>query len=136
MTIGSHELALTIINDGAGYAERCQIAKVGAMQCSALMAQISASHWLRVATEGARVYERQFGTPATASSFTPEDILLQLRAEYYEKPSKRDGKRLKGSQPMRVRVARMHGKPRRARKETCHDTNQIQYLVARSERIP
>jgi len=86
MTIGSHELALTIINDGEGYEKRCAIARHGRTSKSAGRASFTAFRWYNVANEGAIKYERQFGTPTTASCFTAADILLAAAelAEYYD----------------------------------------------------
>ena len=86
MTIGSHELALTVINDEEGYEKRCAIARHGRASKSAGRASFTAFRWYNVANEGAIKYERRFGTPATASCFTAADILLAAAelAEYYE----------------------------------------------------
>jgi hypothetical protein len=75
MTIGSHELALTIINDGKGYEERCDIAR-------GTSPSYKAYRWLRVAQAGAVAYQREFGSPGTPC-FTGEDILLAA-AELFE----------------------------------------------------
>ena len=81
----AHELALTIINDGAGYPGRCELARKIRRTANNLTYQrIFAAEWLQVATRGAQIYERQFGSP-NASVFSAADILgaaLEL-AEYY-----------------------------------------------------
>jgi hypothetical protein len=83
---GAHELALTIINDGKGYPRRV---KAGELILDPayprLMVRDMAREWLAIAQEGAKEYERQFGS-AGASCFTVSDILgaaIEL-AEYYE----------------------------------------------------
>lgn len=87
--VGVHELALTIINDGAQYRARANLAirehfhKSGS---PAYTARLCAAEWLTHAYNGAAAYERQFGSPR-ASCFTTEDIMqaaLELR-EYYER---------------------------------------------------
>jgi hypothetical protein len=85
-SIGGHELALTIINDGAGYARRCSLARQATAKehGRGAMAQLNAIAWVSVATDGARAYERQFGSYG-ASCFTAQDILaaaIEL-ADYY-----------------------------------------------------
>lgn len=84
MTTGSHELALTIINDGAGYKKRCQIARDVLKRNTFGATSYAAYRWFNVASAGAGAYERQFGSP-NASCFTVEDILLAAveLAEYY-----------------------------------------------------
>lgn len=81
----AHDLALTIINDGAGYANRCDLArKIRVAANNPAYQRIFAAEWLQVAAKGAQIYERQFGSPNTAI-FSAEDILsaaLEL-AEYY-----------------------------------------------------
>ena len=93
MTTESHELALTIINDGEGYKKRCTIAFDARARKSAGRASLTAFRWYNVASEGAAEYERQFGTPTTASCFTAEDILLAAAelAEYYDNHIKESG---------------------------------------------
>lgn len=82
---GAHELALTIINDGTGYKERCNIARDLYERPTAAGTQNAATMWVSVATRGARAYEKDFGSPG-ASSFTVTDILEAAAelAEYYE----------------------------------------------------
>ena len=84
--IGAHELALAIINDGGGYERRCAIARRATAKENGRggNAQTDALAWLSVALDGARKYERQFGSYG-ASCFTPSDILgaaIEL-CEYY-----------------------------------------------------
>ena len=85
----AHELALTIINDGAQYRARANLAirehfhKLGA---PAYTARLCAAEWLTHAYNGATAYKRQFGSPK-ASCFTTKDIMqaaLELR-DYYER---------------------------------------------------
>jgi hypothetical protein len=82
MTTGSHELALTIINDGDGYTERKHLAEYP--QDRGAQVRYVAQQWLHVASDGAKAYDKAFGTPNT-SSFTVEDILLAAieLADYY-----------------------------------------------------
>src|SRR5215467_5246430 len=83
---GSHELALTIINDGKGYAQRTAFGRRAYEgKLSDFGVQNLAHRWLQIATAGARAYERQFGSPG-ASCFTAADILgaaIEV-ADYYE----------------------------------------------------
>lgn len=83
---GAHELAMTIINDGAGYQRRKTVGELMLDPIEPrLMARQAARDWLNIALEGAREYEREFGSPG-ASSFTVTDILgaaIEL-ADYYE----------------------------------------------------
>ncbi len=87
--VGAHELALTIINDGAQYRARANLAIREHFHKSAspaYTARLCASEWLTHAYNGASAYERQYGSPG-ASCFTTEDIMqaaLELR-EYYER---------------------------------------------------
>jgi hypothetical protein len=87
MTIGSHELALTIINDGAGYKDRCKIARdIVEQQAGAAPIAFTAQRWLDVAKAGARAYERQFGSHGV-SCFAVGDILQAAceLADYYDR---------------------------------------------------
>ncbi len=89
-SIGGHELALTIINDGAQYRARVNLAIVEHFGPSlggpAHTARRCASEWLTHAYTGAMQYERQFGT-RDGSSFSSHDIIMTAGelAEYYER---------------------------------------------------
>lgn len=76
MTDESHELALTIINDGDGYDHRCRIARLG-------VAPAIAIQFGHVARLGARKYLREF---PPSEVFSAVDILLAAveLCEYYE----------------------------------------------------
>jgi hypothetical protein len=69
------ELALTIINTGEGYEDRCAIARVTRMP------RLQATNWLSVAHRGARRYEREF----PGAKFSAVDILACAAelADYY-----------------------------------------------------
>ena len=81
----AYELATIVINDGAGYPGRCELArKIRRTANNPTYQRIFAADWLQVATRGAQIYERQFGSP-NASVFSAADILgaaLEL-ADYY-----------------------------------------------------
>lgn len=90
MTIGSHELALTIINDGKGYPRRKKAGELLLRPAEPrLMVRDMTREFIAIALEGAREYERQFGSPG-ASCFTVEDICLAAGelAEYYTQHAK------------------------------------------------
>ncbi len=82
MTIASNDLALTIINDGKGYDDRCRTARLAAYPDS--RASNSARRWLDITITGACAYDKQFRSPGE-SSFSVEDLLLAAveLAEYY-----------------------------------------------------
>ena len=83
----AYELATIVINDGAGYPGRCELArKIRRAANNPTYQRIFAAEWLQVATKGAQIYERQFGSPG-AALFSAADILgaaLEL-AEYYDR---------------------------------------------------
>lgn len=84
-SIGAHELALTIINDGEGYKRRTALGQSTLNGQNSLQARLTAKGWLTEAIVGAVKYERQFGSPG-ASCFEVQDILgaaIEL-ADYYE----------------------------------------------------
>lgn len=64
-TDGGHELALTIINDGAGYQRRKNAGKrmIHTAPISASVTQVTAGEWCDIAREGARQYEKQSPAP-------------------------------------------------------------------------
>ena len=74
--IAGYELALTIINEGGLYARCQQVARDATRreQGHGAAAQCSALAWLSIALDGARRYERQFGSYG-ASCFADVDIL-------------------------------------------------------------
>jgi hypothetical protein len=77
------ELALTITSDGAGYQRRVELARM-AISRRPGDARIAAGGWVRVAVDGARAWERQFGTYGE-TKFSTMDILraaVEL-ADYY-----------------------------------------------------
>ncbi len=79
MTTASHELAITIINEGKNYDDRLKVARY-------VRATFAATCWTRIAVDGARAYEREFGAlDDYGKVFTTEDILLCAveLAEYY-----------------------------------------------------
>jgi len=85
MSVKSAELALTITNAGKGYARRLGLARTARDQATNAGSQrMTAEAWTRVASDGARAWERQFGCYA-ASYFTALDILQAAAelAEYY-----------------------------------------------------
>lgn len=87
---GAVELALTIIHDGAGYLRRKQLGEQTIAAADAFTVRYRARDWFNVAMDGARKYERDFGTPNEASCFRVEDILgaaIEL-ADYYERHAK------------------------------------------------
>ena len=87
MTIGSHELALTIINDGEGYQHRKAIGESVTKRFTALNVHAAARDWVAITLAGARHYEKQFGDGPGTSCFTVGNILeaaVEL-AEYYER---------------------------------------------------
>lgn len=79
MTIASHELALCIIHTGEGYRERCDAARTAARSPT-----LGSLRFGGIARDGARKYEKEFGTPGD-TIFTAEDILAAAAelAEYY-----------------------------------------------------
>ena len=85
MSIGSHELALTIINTGEGYERRMAIARSCRKKHTALNVHAAARDWSSIVREGARHYEMQFGSKG-ASCFTVEDLLecASELAGYYD----------------------------------------------------
>jgi|SRR5215472_982827 len=86
MTIGGHELALTIINDGKGYQRRRELGEyLYHGNRSGIAARAEAQEWITIARQGALQYDKEFGS-AGASSFTVHDILCAAveLAEYYE----------------------------------------------------
>lgn len=92
-SVGGHELALTIINTGAGYEHRRSLGRAMLLRDSGkgASAQCNAGAWLNLTLSGARAYERQFGNYG-ASCFTPQDILaaaIEL-ADYYEARARED----------------------------------------------
>lgn len=74
MSPASHELALTIINTGEGYEERCQLAR----QDSPILL------WLPIVAQAAVAYDREFRSKQPI--FTPGDVreCAQELAEYYK----------------------------------------------------
>lgn len=85
MSIGSHELALTIINDGKGYPRRKMAGELLLNPAEPrLMVRDMAREFLAIALDGAKEYERQFGSPG-ASCFSVADICEAAAelSEYY-----------------------------------------------------
>ena len=82
---GAHELALTIINTGSGYALRSETGECGWNSDNPAVKRVCAKIWIEIANDGAARYERDFGYRG-ASCFTVADILgaAQELAEYYE----------------------------------------------------
>jgi hypothetical protein len=73
----AQELALTVINDGAGYLGRCGIARNPSPH-------YRAGEWAAIATHAAMAFDREF-SPAGGSHFTASDILqaaVELEAYY------------------------------------------------------
>jgi hypothetical protein len=79
------DLALTIINEGAGYDVRCKIGRDGAFSREPVDQRYAAVSWTKIATDAARKYQLQFGEPGSVC-FTARDILTAAGelAEYYE----------------------------------------------------
>lgn len=77
MTTASHELALWVINTGKGYDRRCHAARQANPTYAAHL-------FANFAMDGARLYEKEFGTPGERI-FAAEDMLLAAAelAEYY-----------------------------------------------------
>lgn len=86
MSFASDELALTITSsDGAGYPRHVALARM-ALNAKPERARMAAEGWVRVASDAARNWERQFGTMA-ATKFSTADILQAAVAvaDYYAK---------------------------------------------------
>jgi hypothetical protein len=79
-----NDLALTIINEGQGYALRCSIGERG-LSSDAAMQRSAAAAWAAIVLEGAKKYQAQFGEPGSVC-FTARDILTAAGelADYYE----------------------------------------------------
>jgi len=78
------ELAMTITTDGKGYPRHCELARMARYNVTPGKARMAAEGWTRVASDGARAWERQFGTMAE-TKFSTMDILraaVEL-ADYY-----------------------------------------------------
>lgn len=90
MSIGGHELALCVINEGKGYEERKKSGETTLANPDAPRAM--ALRWLTITLDGVRAYEKSFGSPG-ASSFTVCDILdaASELAEYYENHARENG---------------------------------------------
>lgn len=81
----ARELAETIKNTGAGYEQRCRLGRrLLANPERATIVRLCAGEFMCVAIDGAREYERQFGT-AGASCFTVQALFecASELAEYY-----------------------------------------------------
>lgn len=87
MSFASDELALTITSsDGAGYPRHVALARMARYKVTPAKARMAAEGWVRVASDAARKWERQFGTMA-ATKFSTADILQAAVdvADYYAK---------------------------------------------------
>lgn len=76
MSAQGRELALTIINTGKGYAERCLAAREKSQGMRTLA-------FAGIATRGARTYEREF--PGAKFSCADELYCAAELADYYER---------------------------------------------------
>jgi hypothetical protein len=87
----AQELALTIINDGCGYADRCKAAREPTPYGRA-------SAWARIAGSGARAYDREWANPGE-SLFGAGDILgaaMELDVYYAQHIAETDALREEG----------------------------------------
>lgn len=75
VTTEAHELALFVINDGAGYRARCETARRMSRDLSRIAAPSLALAWVEYARQGAHDYYAAFCTAGDPRCFTASDIL-------------------------------------------------------------
>jgi len=87
-TTEARELMLYVVNDGKGYARRCEVARLALGDHRNTAAASLALAWVEIARRGAFDYDREFGDNGRVCGrvFSAADILgaaFEL-AEYYE----------------------------------------------------